>query len=377
MPGQVLKRRRQQRRVVERLRAHDFQADSGRKVTEADIDVVKDLDVVAEEADGLDHDRGVAFLAQRGEGVLHRGTDPGSAGHALALKGEKPVGGGEAQGREQRGHVGRRSLGFDGIRVWTGSGWAAASIRGCAWMVLQGTLCAVKSTGASAPMRAERLCHTGCSRSAKAWASSGWSAQPSMKSISMAPAGFGKDGAAIESHAGAGILWRKTDSDRRGNAILSHLAHHVGDVRLPVAHADIDREAERLGKQASLLQGELGQRARSNQTVTVTNLFDHRFGHGASAGDIAQVLGNLIERLGRSVGEQQNRLALRCDIRHGNDLRDGAELAHVLHHSLHIFDRGAGNDAVAKIEDVSGPAAGLLENLAHALAEQILVGEEQ
>ena len=74
--------------------AHDLEADSGSEVAEADVDVVKDLDVVAEEADGLDHDGSVPFLAQRGESVLHRGTDPGSAGHALALKGEKPVGGG-------------------------------------------------------------------------------------------------------------------------------------------------------------------------------------------------------------------------------------------------------------------------------------------
>ena len=128
-------------------------------------------------------------------------------------------------------------------------------------MVLQGTLCAVKSTGAMDPMRAERLCQTGCRRSAKAWASWGWSAQPSMKSISMAPAGLGKGGAAIESHAGAGVLGRKTDGDRRGNAVLTHLAHHVGDIRLPVAHAHIDREVERLGEQAPLLQRELGQRA--------------------------------------------------------------------------------------------------------------------
>ena len=74
--------------------------------------------------------------------------------------------------------------------------------------------------------------------------------------------GFGKGSAAIESHAGAGVLRRKTDRHRRGDAILTHLAHHVGDVRLPVAHADVDREVEGLGEQAPLLQGELGQRAR-------------------------------------------------------------------------------------------------------------------
>src|ERR1700690_3230539 len=51
----------------------------------------------------------------------------------------------------------------------------------------------------------------------------------------------------------------------------------------------------------------------------------------------------------------------------------GAELAHVLHHSLHIFDWRARDDAMAEIEDVSGPAAGLLHNLMHPLAQQILL----
>ena len=73
--------------------------------------------------------------------------------------------------------------------------------------------------------------------------------------------GLGKGGAAIEADAGAGVLRRKADGDGRGDAILAHLAHDVGDIRLPVAHADIDREAELLGEQAPLLQGELGQRA--------------------------------------------------------------------------------------------------------------------
>jgi hypothetical protein len=56
---------------------------------------------------------------------------------------------------------------------------------------------------------------------------------------------------------------------------------------------------------------------------------------------------------------------------------DGAELAHVLHHALHVFDRGAGNYAMPQIEDVPGTAAGLGEYLAHAFAEQIFTGKER
>jgi len=59
LPGQVLKRRRKQRRIIERL-GRTTSGRFQRKIAEADIDVVKDLDVVAEKADGLDYDRGVA-----------------------------------------------------------------------------------------------------------------------------------------------------------------------------------------------------------------------------------------------------------------------------------------------------------------------------
>ena len=46
--------------------------------------------MVAEEADGLEDDCGVAFVAEGGESVLDGGADPGTAGDALALEGEKP-----------------------------------------------------------------------------------------------------------------------------------------------------------------------------------------------------------------------------------------------------------------------------------------------
>jgi hypothetical protein len=137
-----------------------------------------------------------------------------------------------------------------------------------------------------------------------------------MKSISMAPAASAK---------AAGVLRRETDGHGRGNAILTHLAHHVCDVRLPIAHADIDRQAKCAGEQVPLLQGELSQRARANKTVTVTNFFHHRCRHGTPTGDIAQVLGNLIERLGCSVSEQQNGapFGFERDLRHGNRLQSG------------------------------------------------------
>ena len=50
--------------------------------------------------------------------------------------------------------------------------------------------------------------------------------------------------------------------------------------------------------------------------------------------------------------------------------------ANELHYRLHIFDRSSGDDAVAEIEDVSGTACGLRENLVDALANQLRLGEE-
>ena len=103
----------------------------------------------------------------------------------------------------------------------------------------------------------------------------------------MASRGRGKGGAAIEPNAGAGILGCKTDNDCRGDAILAHLAHHIGNVGSPVAHAYIDWQAEGLREQAALFLCELRERAGSNKSVTVTNFFDHRFGHRAPTRDIA------------------------------------------------------------------------------------------
>ena len=46
--------------------------------------------MVAEEADGLEDDSSVAFVADGFERVLDGRADPGAAGDALALEGEEP-----------------------------------------------------------------------------------------------------------------------------------------------------------------------------------------------------------------------------------------------------------------------------------------------
>ena len=96
----------EERGVVEAFGAEEAQAEGARALGEGDVDVVEDLDVVAEETDGLEDDSGVAFGANGLERVFDSGADPGASGDALALEGEEPFfqvgeaagGGGEDEG---------------------------------------------------------------------------------------------------------------------------------------------------------------------------------------------------------------------------------------------------------------------------------------
>ena len=77
-------------RVIEALRTEQAKAEVGGGLGEGDVDVVEDFDVVAEEADGLEDDALVTFVADGGESLLDGGTDPGATCDALALEGEEP-----------------------------------------------------------------------------------------------------------------------------------------------------------------------------------------------------------------------------------------------------------------------------------------------
>ena len=89
--------------VVEAFGAGELHAEGGGLLLEVDVDVVEDLDVVAEEADGLEDDRFVAGVGEELEGVGDGGADPGGSGDALRLEGEEPVGVGEAHGAKGGG----------------------------------------------------------------------------------------------------------------------------------------------------------------------------------------------------------------------------------------------------------------------------------
>src|ERR1017187_3675148 len=114
---------REQRRVVEAFGTVEAQAERAGGLSERDVDVVEDLDVVAEKADGLQDDSGVAFVANRLQRVLNRGADPRASGDSLALEGEEPRG---RRGKPARG--GRKderggALGLDRVRIGSDLHW--------------------------------------------------------------------------------------------------------------------------------------------------------------------------------------------------------------------------------------------------------------
>ena len=102
---------------VEAFGAGELHAEGGGLGFEVDVDVVEDLYVVAEEADGLEDDGFVAGFGEGLEGVRDGGADPGGAGDALGLEGEEPVGVSEANGAEGGGDGYGGLLALDGIGV--------------------------------------------------------------------------------------------------------------------------------------------------------------------------------------------------------------------------------------------------------------------
>ena len=97
---------------------------------------------------------------------------------------------------------------------------------------------------------------------------------------------FGFDGAAVEAHAGAGVLRREAEDRCFFYAIGAHLADYIGDIGAPVAHADIDADGLALRGQfgfdeAGLLQCDFSERAAADEGVAVLDLFDDLLAAGA------------------------------------------------------------------------------------------------
>ena len=203
------------RRVIEAFGAREFEAELAGRLPEGDVDIVEDLDVVAEEADGLHDDASDALSGEGVEGVFDRGTDPGTTANALALKGEEPVGVVHADGGEALGDKLCGALGFDGVRV---RGVLFAEFRGARRSTeaepvddgAAGDGVRGEEDGDALAGRGAGLGPDGPETLGEGWASSGCSAQPATNSTSMPLRGL-EDGAAIEADAGAGVLRSEAD----------------------------------------------------------------------------------------------------------------------------------------------------------------------
>ena len=83
MVGQIGQSARKSGRFVEGLWPFNAQPDSSAELPESDVDVVEDLDVIAEEADGLNHNGLVAFFSESFQSVFDGRADPWSSRDAL------------------------------------------------------------------------------------------------------------------------------------------------------------------------------------------------------------------------------------------------------------------------------------------------------
>jgi len=116
-------------------------------------------------------------------------------------------------------------------------------------------------------------------------------------------------------------LWSETEDPGLGHAVGFHLGHDVVDVRVPVAHADVDRSADMLLQEFGLSQGPTGQGrlfgqrfvAQADFSVAVLEFFDDVLGHGAAVGDFGEVFGHVVEDVGGTVGEEEDSFRHRAD----------------------------------------------------------------
>ena len=128
-----------------------------------------------------------AFAGNGVKSLFNRRADPGAAARALALKSKPPLRNlGNAFRDKLGGMLGLLRVGIGTLRPAIARLPFDSPAGGCTVRV--GTLCAVNSTGTGSPVSSRNRSAPARSRSAKASASSGWCAQPSVKSMRRVPA---------------------------------------------------------------------------------------------------------------------------------------------------------------------------------------------
>ena len=105
------------------------------------------------------------------------------------------------------------------------------------------------------------------------------------------------------------------DGDDAPHAVAHDPLHGILDERMPVAHADVDGQAQRLGERRSLrFRPSPDGRAAADLRVVAADLGDELRTRVAAAADVEQVGLDVIQRLRPAVGHQDDRVGL---TRHG------------------------------------------------------------
>ena len=88
--------------------------------------------------------------------------------------------------------------------------------------------------------------------------------------------------------------------------IRRHSGHDIADIRFPIAHADVNRRPQLAREQVPLLQGQLGQRRASDQTVTMLHFFDNGSRHRAATGDLPQEFRDILDAIRAAMGKKKD-----------------------------------------------------------------------
>ena len=101
------------------------------------------------------------------------------------------------------------------------------------------------------------------------------------------------------------------EHQRACDAVVAHLPHRVGDVRLPVAVAPVDRQVDAVRREVRSQRGDqravlrVDRRHAAEVLVVLGDLGQPLVGHAAAAGDVAQERHDVVVALRAAEGQEQ------------------------------------------------------------------------
>src|SRR5262245_3977737 len=110
----------------------------------------------------------------------------------------------------------------------------------------------------------------------------------------------------VEAHTGPRILWGQADGHDSLKPVVLYLLDDLRNQRLPIAHRDVHGQADLGSEQLALASGDFVHRRVTNEGVTVPHLFYDLGRDRATSSHVAKKLGNVIERIGCAVSEEEH-----------------------------------------------------------------------